>query len=118
MVAVLVVAIVAVLEAVQVALGAWSAIIIVTIVHGVIDVTIRWLVAFHVLKCIVVVLHLENVSLDVIDVLVVAIHAMMYIVGVIGLLVVVVAAELETEYNVQIMLNYLSSIVNYKFGNH
>ena len=65
-----------------------------------------------------VVLHLENVSLDVIDVLVVAIHAMMYIVGVIGLLVVVVAAELETEYNVQIMLNYLSSIVNYKFGNH
>ena len=65
-----------------------------------------------------VVLHLENVSLDVIDVLVVAIHAMMYIVGVTGLLVVVVAAELETEYNVQIMLNYLSSIVNYKFGNH
>ena len=62
-------------------------------------------------------LHLENVSLDVIDVLVVAIHAMMYIVGVICLLVVV-AAELEMEYNAQIMLNYLSSIVNYKFGNH
>ena len=27
------------------------------------------------------------------------------------------AAELEMEYNVQIMLNYLKSIVNYKFGN-
>ena len=77
LVGVLAVAIVAVLEAVQVVQGAWSAIIIVTIVHGVIDVTIRWLVALHVLKFLVVVLHLENVSLDVIDVLVVAIHAMM-----------------------------------------
>ena len=62
-----------------------------------------------------IVLHLENVSLDVIDVLVVAIHAMMYIVGVICLLVVVEAAELEMEYNAQIMLNYLNNIVNYKF---
>ena len=71
------------------------------------------------MKTLVVQLHLENVSLDVIDVLVVAIHAMMYIVGVICLLqVVVVVAKLEMESNVQIMLNYLSSIVNYKFGNH
>ena len=62
-----------------------------------------------------VVLHLENVSLDVIDVLVVAIHAMMYIVGANYLLLVVVAAELEMEYNAQIMLNYLNNIVNYKF---
>ena len=62
-----------------------------------------------------VVLHLENVSLDVIDVLVVVIHVMMYIVGAIGLQVVVVVAELEMEYSVQIMLNYLNNIVNYKF---
>ena len=62
-----------------------------------------------------VVLHLENVSLDVIDVLVVAIHAMMYIVGANYLLLVVVAAELKMEYSVQIMLNYLNNIVNYKF---
>ena len=41
---------------------------------------------------------------------------MMYIIGVIYLLVVA-AAELETEYNVQIMLNYLNNIVSYKFGN-
>ena len=76
--------------------------------------TVIWIVAFHVLEIIMMMLHLENVSLDVIDVLVVAIHAMMYIIGVIYLLVVT-AAELETEYNVQIMLNYLNSIVSYKF---
>ena len=81
------------------------------------DVTIRCLVAFHVLKVnIVVVLHMENVSLDVIHVLVVAMHAMMYVVGAIGLLlVVVIVAELEMENSVQIMLNYLNNIVYYKF---
>ena len=63
-----------------------------------------------------IMLHLENVSLDVIHVLAVVIRAMMYIAGVICLLVVA-AAELETEYNVQIMLNYLSSIVSCKFDN-
>ena len=41
---------------------------------------------------------------------------MMYIVGANYLLLVVVVAELEMEYSVQIMLNYLNNIVNYKFG--
>ena len=63
-----------------------------------------------------IMLHLETVSLDVIHVLAVVIRAMMYIAGVIYLLVVE-AAELEMEYNVQIMLNCLSNIVNCKFGN-
>lgn len=62
-------------------------------------------------------LHLENVHLDAMHVIAVAIHVMMYIVGVICLLLVVEAAELEMEYNVQIMLNYLNNIANCKFGN-
>ena len=41
---------------------------------------------------------------------------MMYIVSVIGLLVIMEAAELEMEI-VNNMLNYLNSIVNYKFDN-
>ena len=42
--------------------------------------------------------------------------AMMYIVGVIGLLVLVVVAELETESNVQIGLNYLNNNNHYMYG--
>ena len=46
----------------------------------------------------------------------VVILVMMYIVCVIGLLFIVAVVELVMENNVQIGLNYLNSIVNYKFG--
>ena len=61
-----------------------------------------------------VALHLENVSLDVIHVLAVAIHVMIYTVGANCLLLVVVAAMLEMETNVQVMLKYLNNIHYYK----
>ena len=114
LVAVLVVAIVDVLQAVQAVLGAWSAMNTAMVVQAVIGVPNIWLVPFHVLEIIImVVLHLEIVSLDAIDVLVVAFHAMMYIVGVIGLQVVVAVAEMEMENNVQVMFNYLNNIHYY-----
>ena len=71
------------------------------------------LVVVEVLIIVVFVQIVKNVIYVIIvalDVMVIVIHAMMYIVG-----VVVVSAELEMEYSVQIMLNYLNNIVNYKF---
>ena len=50
------------------------------------------------------------------NVMIVVMNAMMYIVGVNCLLLITEAAELEMEYNVQIMLNYLKSIHYYKYN--
>ena len=93
-------------------------------------VTVIWIVALHVLKVgviivvlvvikqlIHVIIAITNVLLLVICVLATAILVMMYTVGAIGLLVILEAAELETVNNAQALLNYLNSIVSYKFGN-
>ena len=54
MVAVLVVAIVAVLEVVQAVLGAWLVMDTAIIVQDVMGVMVNWLVVFHVMKALVV----------------------------------------------------------------
>ena len=56
----------------------------------------------------------QHVIIDVHYVMVVVMNAMMYIVGVNCLLLITEAAELEMEYNAQIMLNYLNNIHYYK----